>query len=100
MFPFHLLPSFFFSWSCQYSSNACVFTLATPQYLHFPPLQFPMEKEISTFKALIFSSKSSPDFKNLFSQNEKKPYDLMGNIFSLSPRLFVLIPMTQDFSRI
>lgn len=98
MLPF-LLPSFFFSWSYWDSPKACAFKPGTFQYLHFPQLQTLVEKEISTFKALIFSSKSS-DFKNIFSQDEKKPYHLMGNVFSLSPHLFAPIPMTLDFSRI
>lgn len=67
---------------------------------NFPQLQLPIVKEICVLKALTFSLKSFADFKNLFSHNQKKLFDLMDNIISLSPHLFVVIPMTQDFSRI
>jgi len=91
MFYFHPLASF----SCLYldSHSACDSKPNALQYLRFPQLQLSIEKE-GKIRALTFSSRSFADFKNLFSHNEKKPDGLTDNVFSLSPHLFVVIPMT------
>lgn len=99
MFPFHPLASFSFSWLYQGSCNTCGSKPKTLQYLHFPQLLLPIEREISASKALTFTSKSFADLKNIFFHNENKLYDLMDNIFSISLHLCFVIPMTKDFSR-